>query len=303
MVDQLAQEYDGQPVVFLEYDVDEGFYSRSSRWWAAFSGGQAILPLVMVDSGNHISNGYVDFYNVYKAMVDASLIRLPQAEIEAYAWRNGNKVAFYVQVKNLTDVTLSSSSNSATVHGIVYEDIHVGVTDRYVRSAISTNIPSLAPNNTATFILGTSDLDGVNWENLHYIVLVDYIPPESLGAYDMLEAVRADSIPLPFDVQPNPLSFFIDPEDPPNPSGLLNIHGANFLYWSAIENTPWLTISPTNGSIETPPIVTIDTAMLSPGVQQGVITFTTDDSYFTQDVTVRAYYGPVKHAYLPLINR
>lgn len=302
MVDQLAQEYAGQSVVFLEYDVDAGYSPRYSLWWAAFRGSQAILPLVMVDSGNQISYGHVDYHSVYKTMVDASLIRPPEAEMQAFAWRDGNKVNFYVQLQNLTDITLSPS-NWATIHGIVYEDIRVGVTDRYVRTTVSTIITNLTPKASAQYRFETADLNGVNWDNLHYIVLVDYKPPESPGAFDMLKAVTAVSLPAPFYIKPNPHTFLIDPAKPTTPSAILDIKGVNFLSWSATENISWLAISPTNGDINTKPIITVDTALLSPGMQQGVITFTTTDTYFSENVTVGAYYGQVKYLYLPSVKR
>jgi len=126
----------------------------------------------MVDSGNQISNGYVNFYNVYKAMVDNAVARPAQAEIQAYWWRTGNKAGFYVQVKNLSAVTLSSS-NSATLHAIVYEDARIKVTNRFARAAVESSISNLAPNATATLKLETSDLSNVNWDNLHFVVALN----------------------------------------------------------------------------------------------------------------------------------
>jgi hypothetical protein len=187
----LAQDYAGQPAVFIEYDVDNPPSRRYDRWWAAFGGGSATLPLVMVDSGNQTSNGYVDFYDVYQAMVDSALARPAQAEIQAYWSRTGDRVGFDVEVKNLSSATLSSATNSATVHGIVYEDARVGITNRFARAAVETGIPDLAPNATATFKLETSDLSGVDWDNLHFVVLVDYRPSGSVGAFDMLQATIA----------------------------------------------------------------------------------------------------------------
>jgi len=151
----------------------------------------------MVDSGNQISNGYVNFYNVYKTMVDNALARPPQADIQAYCWRTANKVGFNIQVKNLSAVTLSSS-NSATVHAIVYEDAHVKVTNRFARAAVDQGISNLAPNATATFTLETPDLSNVIWDNLHFVVLVDYRPSGSVGAFDTLQA----AIALPLDTTP-----------------------------------------------------------------------------------------------------
>jgi hypothetical protein len=53
---------------------------------------------MVVDSGNRISNGYVNFYDTYKAMVDSSLAQMPQADIAAYYTRVGDKLAFDVSL-------------------------------------------------------------------------------------------------------------------------------------------------------------------------------------------------------------
>ncbi len=189
-MDQLATDYAGKPVVFLEDDVDAPIGdARYPRWWAAFAGGTPTLPLVMVDSGNEISNGYLDFITVYGGMVDRSLLRLPQAGLTVNRTRVGDTFQFEVRVLNYSGVTLSMSANDATVHAIVYEDAHVGVTDRIVRTAVSTAINTpLASGAAADFTLTTGDLSGVVWANLHSVVLVDYRPGGTSGAFDTLQA-------------------------------------------------------------------------------------------------------------------
>ena len=206
MVDQLAGEYAaaGKPVVFLEQNVDSPLGNRVDRWWAAHGGGAVTLPLVMVSSGHQFSNGYLGSpaQDTYKAMVDAELARPAQAEITAQSQRAGNKVHFDVQLTNLSGVTLSSS-NAARVHAIVYEE-HTPVdpnvdhiTGRIVRAAVSTGVsPALANGATAAFTLETADLTNVvDWAKIHTIVLADYRPGGSSGAYDMLQAVSANARP------------------------------------------------------------------------------------------------------------
>jgi len=230
VVDQLANEYAAasQPVVFLEQNVDAPLGNRIGRWWAAHGSGSVTLPLIMIDSGHQISNGYLGnpgAYNTYKAMVDAELARPPQAEIEAEGWRLGNRMHFDVELTNLSGVALSTS-NSATVHALVYEE-HTPVdpnvdhiTGRIVRAAVSTGVsPALAHGATRTFTLDTPELSNVvDWTKVHAIVLVDYRPAGSSGAYDMLQAVSADARPaltvrkqaLPDPVQPGkPLTYTI----------------------------------------------------------------------------------------------
>lgn len=298
----MAKDYDDFPVVFLEYDYDGDFPTRIQRWDAAYGGGNPLTPWIMVDSGNQYTSGPVDYYTVYSAMVDNSLVRPPQAAVEASAWRTGDEMGFYVQVQNLAGVALSPA-NDATIHGLVYEDTDVGVTSRYVRAVVSTSIANLEPGTTATYTFETEELEGVNWEKLHTIVLVDYIPSGSPGAYDMLQAAQAVLMPEPFSVEPNPLWFLVDPSDPPDPTASLHIEGARFVNWSAVESVDWLTVSPATGSYDTHPLVTIDTDLLTPGLQQGVIGFSTLDDFFADYVIVDVYYAPLEHSYLPLVNK
>jgi hypothetical protein len=190
VVDQLAQDYINQPAIFLEYIYATAPDSRKGRFWEAYGGSSAGYPMIIVDSGHQVQSGVVPYYNTYKAMVDQELARPPQAEVQATWQRNGNKVTFLIQVNNLSGVALSSAQNKATVHAIVYEDKKVGVTSRYVRSAVfQTIVTSLTPGSSASFTLETPDLAGVDWNKLHYLALVDYQPGGS--AYDMLQAAVA----------------------------------------------------------------------------------------------------------------
>ncbi|MCP4707336.1 MAG: hypothetical protein GY869_01815 [Planctomycetes bacterium] len=189
-------QYANQSVVFLEFDVDDSIFSaRKSRFWTAFSGGGATLPLVMVDSGNEISSGYEDFVTVYSGMVDSSLLRPAKAEIAASSQRNGDTIQFDVQLTNQSGVTLGSGNNG-TVWAIVYEKFETAgtgrVTNRLVRAAVSTSISTdLAHGETDSFTVDTPALSGVNWDNLQWIVLADYRPGGHTGVYDTLQAISS----------------------------------------------------------------------------------------------------------------
>jgi len=211
VVEQIAQEYVDQPVLFLEYDVDNAPYSRKSRYYASDNEG-SILPFVIVDSGNQASNGSVDFETVYTGMVDSAQIRPPQAEINAVWQRVGDKVKFFVDLTNSSDVSLSSD-NSATIHAIVYEETKVQETGRFVRTAVSTSIQNHSPNVTKSYELETSDLMDVSWSRLHYVVLVDYRPAGLTGPYDMLQAVIASPKSAPIIVTIDQGLNQIDPTD------------------------------------------------------------------------------------------
>jgi thiol-disulfide isomerase/thioredoxin len=303
IIDQLAQEFSGQPVVFVEYDVDHAPASRLYKFWANYTGSSVSLPIIMVDSGYQIDYGYTYFYYIYKWMVEDSLARPAQADIQAGWMRDGNKIKAYVKVKNLSDVTLSSSGNAAALHAIVYEDAHVKLTDRFVRTTVEKEIPSLSPGATAAFTLETSKLSGVTWENLHVIVLADYRPAGTTGVYDMLQAAEARQVAAPFIAQPDSFSFMVDPGDVTVSPLMVNFMGLDSIHWTSVQNGAWFTVSPSSGTITTQPTITVDKNNLSAGWQQGMVTFTSTDNLYSDQITVNAYLGAVERVYLPISVR
>ena len=193
VVDQLAADYAGAPVVFLEHPINNAPLTRISRFYLA-SSVTAVPPLVMIDSGDQVTDGILNYFSEYKSMVDRALIRAPLVDVQATWRREGNRVFFSVSVINRSGATLSLLENAATVHALVYEGAKIGVTSRYVRSAVSASItPGLAPGGAATFALQTEDLNGVDWNKLHFLALVDYNPGgvAQLAPYDLLQAAVA----------------------------------------------------------------------------------------------------------------
>jgi hypothetical protein len=245
----------------------------------------------------------LDFYSVYKTMVDAALVRPPQAEVEATQRRMGNTIQVYVRVTNRSGVTLSSG-NSAAIHTLVYEEVEKSVahsdTGRLVRAALMSDIASLASGNSITATLQTPDLTGVDWSKLHAIALVDYRPGGSSGAYDMLQAAVA--LTTTFTVQPDSHTFLVDPTDTRSSSVEVSVQTLLPLTWTAVANTTWLTITPSSGSGASQPTLSVISQSLSAGWQQGAITFAASDGS-TDQVDISAYYGSVKRVYLPLVLR
>lgn len=178
------------PVVFLEHDVDHPLGNRYDRWWAAFQAGSATLPLTMVDSGQQISSGYVDFARAYRQMVEQALARPPAARITVNRRRVGSAFTFEVELANLAAETLSTA-NDARLHVIVYEQTHVADTDRWVRAVRSISTGTIMPGDSKSFSVEIP-LSGVTWSKLHSVVLADYRPSDGNGSYDMLQAAHQD---------------------------------------------------------------------------------------------------------------
>jgi hypothetical protein len=179
-------------VVFLEYAYYAPPLDRQTRMYAAHGGGTIYFPPIIVDAGDQFTMGYhSDFAGVYGPMVDAALARPATGSLYVSRQRVGDTFEFSVEVVNRTGVTLSSA-NGAAVHALVFEDDPSGVervTARYLRGDAMVQISSLGDGASDTFDL-VVDLAGVgvNWDNLHSVVLVDYRPGGYSGPWDMMQA-------------------------------------------------------------------------------------------------------------------
>ena len=174
---------------------------RYSRWWTAYSGGGTVyLPLVMADSGHQHGYGPVSYYSTYKSYLDAELARPPGAELHARAVRAGSQYQVTVQLVNYSGVTLSTS-NSASVQVLVYEDIKSGVTSRKVLDAVHRYVTSpIADGEGAAFTLDTNILAPSDWSKVHIVAFAEYRPGGTTGAYDMLQAaIAVTALPPPAD--------------------------------------------------------------------------------------------------------
>jgi hypothetical protein len=279
--------------VFLEQNVDFPLGDRISRWWAAYtSPPPAYLPLAMVDSGHKISSASVpDFKILFRRLVDAELPRPPQAEIEAYARPMGARVRVYARLRNDSGTTLSAA-NSAALHALVWEDRRVGVTSRMVRAAPWVTIsPEVAPGGEFTATLETPDLSGVDLDALHTVVVADYVPGPG-PAFDMLQGSLGEPVALAAD--PKIVTVALDATGREGGAVLLRLRGPYVLRWTAVTDVPWITVTPDAGPMSMQPTLTVTSGMLSPGWQEGAVTFSasSEDGLSLADVVaVRAFLG------------
>lgn len=277
-------------MLFLEDNVDAPLGRRRDRWWAGYgSGGTVYLPLVMASSGHRISTGSVSFHAVYGGIVDAELLRPPQAEVEAYATRVGNALRVYARVVNLSPATLSAAANAATVHAVVWEDKRVHVTARTVRAAPFREIEQpLAPGEVFTSVLDTPDLAGVDWSKLHAVAFADFRPAGATGAFDMLQAALAP----PPELSVSPDSFAVTGGElaADGTLGAVALGGPHVLTWSVASNALWLTASPGTGAVPGAATIRVVRELLLFGVSEGTLTFaatSADGLAFTREVSVR----------------
>lgn len=246
----------------------------------------------MIDSAHEFETGADETtYGIYKGMVDRSLARQATADITATYARTDNTVTIKATVTNNTSLILSVQ-NKAAIHAIVYEDYRASKTNHAGRGSAKTDISYLRPGHSETFMI-TLTLSGVvSYDNLHYLVVVDYktTGTNTNGAYDQLQAVVA----IPGDVTP-PTAFFVSPSsfyheiktgDATIPTGQINITGAPEQSWTATVDHDFVQLSATSGSVPVTLDVNIDKTKLVLGTQSALILFADTAGLYERAVLV-----------------
>ena len=188
MLKQLKADFEDQNVLFIEQDVDAPLGNRLDRWFDSFNtGGDVFLPLVFTDSGHRISNGAEDFSHVYKGIVDDAILRSAGAMMTVEGTRNGDFLTFEIQLTNGSGVTLSAT-NDATLTALVYEEPTNSSEIPLVAAAATSPITTLDDGATASFAFEVA-VGGLDTGRTRWVVIADYLPPDSNRAYKMLQAV------------------------------------------------------------------------------------------------------------------
>lgn len=256
-------------MLFLEHDVDRPSGNRIGRWWAARGSttGTVYLPLVMADSGHLWSNGPTDYVASYRSMVNAALGREPDVSIQAWAQRVGEALRIWATVNNLGATPLSPA-NDATVNALVWEEAHIGATNRYVRAAPAVAIASaLAPGDTASFVLDATLPGNVQWDAVHTAVAVDFRPAGRSGPYDMLQAAAAAPPAITAIPAQVGLQAMVGSADMPRAA--VRLEGPHVVSWTATTPATWLRATPTTGSLPAEVELSVASDGLTPGLHTG----------------------------------
>lgn len=246
----------------------------------------------MIDSAHEYETGAdSSTYGIYKGMIDRSLARTAKVAITATYARTVNTVTIKATVTNLSTITLSVQ-NKAAVQAIIYEDYRASKTAHAGRGSAKTDISYLRPGRSETFMITVSLTDVVDYEKLHYIVLVDYKTSgtQSTGVYDQLQAVIAEpgdvTPPVAFNVSPSSFTYDLKTGDATMPNELINITGDSEQNWSATVDHDFVQISPTEGSVPGTINMTIDKSKLVLGTQSALILITDEAGLYERAVLV-----------------
>lgn len=255
------------------------------------SGGGTYVPEAMIDSAHEFETGAgSDVYDVYRGMVNRSLSRDVTADITATYARTENTVTIKATITNNSAVTLSVQ-NKAAVQAIVYEDYRQSKTNHAGRGSAKTDISYLRPGRSETFMITVTLSGVVDYNNLHYIVLVDYkTAAKDTGVYDQLQAAIAVpgdvTPPLAFNASPTSLSFDIKTGDTTMPTGQISLTGGAGQNWTATADKDFVQISPSSGSVPGTLTVAIDKTKLVIGTQTALILFSDTAGLYERAVLV-----------------
>jgi len=272
----------GGRAILLGYDVDSFRVGRLDRFLASEPTAE-YLPLVMVGSGYRTSSGAVDYEAVYRSMINEELARPPRAAVFAYWRRVGDAMRTYVEVRNLgaTDLELD---REAAIWLIIYENTSIGVSSTWVIATGKRYLPyDLAPGETATMIMETPPMPGIDWNQMIGLVLVED-RPDPVGAYDMAQAAEV----LPADLSTEPDHLVMSPY---RPTAEVVLKGPHVLSWSAASDVPWIEVTPSSGTVPTTVTLTLRPELRPPSETEGSVSFTATGDGMSFSTTVRVAAG------------
>lgn len=279
-VNTLQAEMAGRAVL-LEYAYDTFSSGRVDRWWAAYHGPSSVyLPLVMVGSGFDVSQGPVDYYNRYKAMLNAELARPPAASVKTWSQRVGDGLQVFARATNLTAEPLTPE-HAAAFWVVVWEDNPIGLTRTWVRATATRPLTAaLQPGDTTNVTVDVASLADVDWQHLRAVAMLEHRPTAG-GSYDMLQA----AIAVPAGVEVTPAQVTLGPS---LPSAELTVDGPSVLTWTATPEVSWLQVAPASGAL--PGTCTVTLVGTAPAGQTGVVRFDASGGgmSFSATVTVTA---------------
>ncbi|MEX1309661.1 MAG: hypothetical protein AB1Z65_04515 [Candidatus Sulfomarinibacteraceae bacterium] len=168
--------------------MDQPIGNRLDRWFAGYGlPGTVYLPLVMVDSGDTVRSGSEDYHTAYSAMVDTAMDRAPTARMTATGTLAGSLMRFDVQLTNTSGTTLSAA-NGATLVALLWSEPVSSSTVPIVGAVGSVPISTLDDGDTGAYSFEVP-IGSLSPARLRWVVLAEARPPDSTGAYDMLQAV------------------------------------------------------------------------------------------------------------------
>ena len=311
-LNEIALEYQDQPVAIIEWEYS--LIEPPNRVEMLYEvGGGTTVPQTMVDSSRMWTRSWYNHYPEYfRQMIDSSLEAEVKADITAHWTRNGDLLTFTGTVTNTSGFELNTA-NKAKIHAIVYEDYanaQTHDTARIGRGSNKVDIVSLADGDSMDFEINIFPSHVVNWDNLRYVVLVDYrVGPPPInnilyGYYTQLNAVWADELLLEeFEVSPTTITADISENDATMPVIPVTITGTEGQTWSATVDKNFVTLSASTGDVPGGFDLSFDKTKFAEGLNTATVTVVDGAGQFERTITVEVTYRVTELfiIYLPMI--
>jgi hypothetical protein len=313
VVDQLAQEYAGQNVIFIEDNVDAPHGTLYSHWWEGATGSVG-LPLSMVENGYLFANGYEDFHTHFKQMVDSALALPAEAQMSA-TWSIVNGAAqVEVTVLNNSGANLSAA-NEAHLHLLVYADEAPGegngtphLTHRFVVATGDYPL-TLAGGAQVTLTNTLPAVSGRAWETVNILAMVDYLPVGSSTHHNLQAAIATRGA---LTVTETGLSLVAAPGVGSYNLPLHILAPAGLAWTTSVQlgagvNAPkaaWLQVTPSSGTGSADLSVQVLTPQLAKGTNTAAIVVSSPTSQFSPiSIPVSVMLAELHPVYLPVMRK
>jgi hypothetical protein len=198
IANELLHQYEaaGKSVLMLGADVgpfgdpNPDIGGRRARWRQAFGDKLALLPLVLVQSGNTTTQGkHSDFREAYSSLINDAASTPPTAQVEASYQRKAGLFSVEVSMTNTGTAPLDPKQG-ASVRVFFYDDqrtMHLDHTTRAVETIPLSTV--LAPNKSISlkeqFILP----DTIDAASLHVAVIIEY--QDAQGRWQLAQGALA----------------------------------------------------------------------------------------------------------------
>jgi hypothetical protein len=182
VANELLHEYEskGLPVLMLGSDVgppgepSPDIGGRRARWREVFGNKQALLPLILLQSGNDITQGsHSNFREKYDSMIQAAANIAPTAELEASYQRDQELFLVKIRLENIgTDALDPSQKTSLKV--FFYDDQRTMHLDHTTRAIETLEMPRVEPNQTLVLMRKFTLPESIDADSLHVAVIAEY---------------------------------------------------------------------------------------------------------------------------------
>jgi hypothetical protein len=198
IANELLHQYEAAGKLVLMLGADVGPFGdpspdlggRRARWRQVFGDKMALLPLLLLQSGNAVTQGnHKDFRETYSSMINDAASTPPTAQVKASYQRTAGLFSVEVSVTN-TDTAVLDPSQGASVRVFFYDDQKTMYLDHTTRAIETIALPvALLPNKSISLKKQFTLPDAIDAASLHVAVIMEH--QDAQGRWQLAQGALA----------------------------------------------------------------------------------------------------------------